>query len=150
MPNPTIQQVEAQIIAAVRCRATIPELSKVITAACGEVWNYVKAAQVPNPGRHVALYVDHDSNGAFNLEVGVEVPQSFVGNDRVVCSNTPAGTVATVAHIGPYNLLKQAHDAIHKWCKEQGHSLAGPSWEVYGHMTDPAAPPRTDIFYLLR
>ena len=141
-----IQQVAAMLTAVVRIRASLDQLSRVIPDACGEVWNFARAAQLPRPGRHVAVYFDNE----INIECGVEVFQPFVGNDRVICSSTPAGMVATAAHIGPYNRLGETHDAIHKWCKANGHELIRPCWEVYGHWTDDPAKLRTDVFYLLK
>jgi effector-binding domain-containing protein len=85
-----------------------------------------------------------------NVECGVEVFQTFTGNDRVVCSKLPDGFVATAVHWGPYHRLGEAHDAIRKWCTEHGHGPAGPAWEVYGHWEDDPAKLRTDVFYLLR
>jgi effector-binding domain-containing protein len=146
MHQVVIQQVAAQTTAVIRFRAAKSELSKVVPAACGEVWSFARAANLPRPGRHIALYLDD----AINLEVGVEMPAAFVGNDRVVCSTTPAGTVATVVHMGPYNRLHEAHDAIRKWCSMNDHALAGPNWEVYGHWSDNPAQVRTDVFYLLK
>jgi effector-binding domain-containing protein len=141
-----VKRVESQPTAVVRCRAKHSELSTVVPAICGEVWTFVRAAQLPHPGRHLAVYFD----GEINLEVGVEVTQPFAGNDRVVCSGTPAGTVATAAHFGPYGRLGEAHRAICDWCAANGHALAGPNWEVYGHWDDDPAKLRTDVYYLLR
>lgn len=39
--------VTAQPIAVVRRQAKQAELSRVVPAACGEVWNFVKAAGIP-------------------------------------------------------------------------------------------------------
>jgi effector-binding domain-containing protein len=141
-----VQHVASQTTAVVRCRAKQADLAQVVPAGCGEVWAYARAAGLPRPGRHLALYLD----GEINLEVGAEMDQPFTGNDRVVCSSTPAGLVATTVHLGPYHLLGGAHDAILKWCAANGHTLAGPSWEVYGHWTDDPAQLRTDVFYLLQ
>jgi effector-binding domain-containing protein len=141
-----VQQVAPQMTGVVRLRARQDELARVIPAACGEVWEFFRSAGLPRPGRHLALYLDCE----MNIECGVEVAQPFPGNDRVVCSQTPAGTVATTAHIGPYDRLGEAHAAVHRWCAANGHTLAGVSWEVYGHWTDDPAQLRTDIFYLLR
>jgi effector-binding domain-containing protein len=141
-----VLQVESQLTAVVRCRAKQSDLAQVVPAACGEVWTYCRSAGLPRPGRHLTLYLD----GEINLEVGVEVSQPFVGNERVVCSSTPAGRVATVAHWGPYTRLHEAHEAILQWCSANGHALAGPSWEVYGHWDDDPAKLRTDLFYLLQ
>ena len=139
------RRVGPQITAVVRTRASQQQLSQVVPQLCGEVWKFIQASGSLHGGRHVALYLDCD----INLEVGAEVDQAFAGDGRVVCSQTPAGLVATTAHFGPYNRLGDAHDAIHKWCAAKGHTFAGPSWEVYGHWTDDPALLRTDVFYLL-
>jgi effector-binding domain-containing protein len=110
------------------------------------VWSFIRSSPLLHPGRNLALYLD----GAMNIECGVEVFQSFADNDRVICSHTPAGMVATTAHFGPYDRLGEAHAAVHKWCTEHGHVLAGPSWEVYGHWDDDPAKLRTDVFWLLQ
>jgi effector-binding domain-containing protein len=141
-----IKSVEAQLTAVVRFQATIPELPTKVPHACGEVWQYVRSAGLPHPGRNLALYLD----GVMNVECGVEVSQPFPGNGRVVCSSTPAGRVATTAHIGPYNRLGDAHDAVQKWCAANGHALTGVSWEVYGHWTDDPTKLRTDVYWQLR
>lgn len=121
-----------------------------IPAACGVVWNIIRAEQIPGAGRHIAYYLD----GEINLEVGVELDTPFAGYGELVGSATPAGVVATVAHFGPYHQLGEAHRAIHKWCQDHGHAIAGPSWELYGHWehewnNDPSKI-RTDVHYLLK
>jgi effector-binding domain-containing protein len=141
-----VQRAEAQTTAVVRRRASQRELARVVPQGCGEVWAFARAAGLPRPGRHLALYFDHE----INLEVGVEVDRPFTGNDQVVCSSTPAGLVATTAHFGPYDRLGEAHDAICKWCATNGRVKAGPCWEVYGHWDDDPAKLRTDVYYLLQ
>ncbi len=141
-----VEQAASRTTAVVRTRAGRHELAQVVPQGCGEVWTFIRSSQMPHPGRNLALYLDCE----INLEVGVEVTQPFAGNGRVVCSSTPAGTVATAAHFGPYDRLGGAHAAILGWCAEKGHVLAGPSWEVYGHWDDDPAKLRTDVYYLLR
>jgi len=138
-------QVQPQLIAVVRFRSRPADLSSTVPAACGEVWEYMRAAGLPRPGRHVALYLD----GAVTVEAGAEVAAPFPETSRVICSRTPGGWVAASTHIGSYQQLGLAHEAIHTWCDEQGQVLAGPNWEVYGHWTDDLSQLRTDIFYLL-
>jgi effector-binding domain-containing protein len=145
-----LEQASSQPLAVVRRRASVPELSKVIPDACGTVWNVVRAQSIPGAGRHIALYFDD----VCNLEVGVELQTPFAGHGEVVGSATPAGTVATAVHFGPYNLLGEAHQAIRQWCTQNGHTLAGPCWELYGHWVhewcDDPSKIRTDVFYLLK
>jgi effector-binding domain-containing protein len=133
----------------VRRRAAQHELSKVVPEACGLVWNVLRAQQVTGAGRHVAIYRDCE----INVEVGAELAAPFAGHGEVVPSSIPAGTVATTTHYGPYGELHHAHVAIQEWCKKNGHTPAGPSWEIYGHWKDEwnRDPSKivTDVYYLL-
>jgi effector-binding domain-containing protein len=141
-----VERHPAQTTAVVRCLARQSALSEVVPRCCGEVWTFLRAAGFPKPGRNLALYLD----GAINLECGVVVTHAFTGNERVVCSSTPSGLVATATHWGPYSRLGEAHRAICDWCAAHGHTLAGPSWELYGHWHDDPAQLRTDVYYLLQ
>jgi effector-binding domain-containing protein len=145
-----LEQLSSRPLAVVRRRARSQELSKVVPDACGAVWSVVRAQQIKGAGRHVALYLDDQ----INLEVGVELDTPFAGHGEVIGSATPAGTVATAVHFGPYQRLHEAHQAIREWCARHGYERAGPNWEIYGHWTDECssdpAKIRTDVFYLLK
>jgi effector-binding domain-containing protein len=144
-----LEHRSATPLAVVRRRASSQELSKVVPDACGTVWRVIRSQQVAGAGRHVAIYWD----GEINLEVGAEVAVPFPGCGEVVGSATPAGLVATTTHYGPYGQLGEAHEAIRRWCRQNGYTLAGPNWEVYGHWKDQwnSDPTKitTDVFYLL-
>ena len=138
-------------LAVVQRQAQPSDLSRIVPECCGLVWDALRAQGVRG-GRHVALYWEW--NPSIRLEVGAEVSDPFTEQDGLVRSATPAGTVASVTHFGPYAHLRAAHDALHAWCKAGPHKLAGPSWEIYGHWqpewdANPARI-RTDIFYLIR
>jgi len=92
----------------------------------------------------LALYFD----GEGHIECSVEVEQPFAGNERVVCSSTPAGMVATTVHLGPYDRLGEAHAAIRQWYAAQGHGLTAMCWEMYRHWHDDPSPLRSDVLYL--
>jgi effector-binding domain-containing protein len=142
------QRFESIPLAVIRRQARQSDLARLVPQDCGLVWNAVRAQQTP-AGRHVAIYWD----GSIRLEVGVELQGAFVERDNVVRSATPAGMVAWVTHFGPYGALGAAHDAIRGWCAANGHQLAGPSWEIYGHWhaewNQDASLIRTDVFHLL-
>src|SRR5262249_1473445 len=127
-----VEQLSSCPLAVVRRRAAPHELSKVIPAACGTVWNLIRSQQVSGAGRHVAVYLD----GQINLEVGVELDRPFTGHGEVVPSATPSGLVATTTHYGPYGQLDKAHEAIRQWCGNHGYTLAGPNLGIYGHCKD--------------
>jgi effector-binding domain-containing protein len=145
-----LEQVSSRPVAVVRRRASVQELARVVPEACGTVWSVVRAQQIPGAGWHVALYWDVQ----INLEVGVELQTPFGECGEVVGSATPAGSVATAEHFGPYNRLAEAHQAIRAWCASHGHALAGPNWEIYDHWQDEwnqdPAKIRTEVFYLVK
>jgi effector-binding domain-containing protein len=140
-----LETVEPRPIAVVRRLASQDQLSKVIPEGCGEVWAFIRGSAIPHHGLNLALYLD----GAIHLECGVLVLQPFTDSGSVVCSSTPSGRVATATHVGPYHRLGETHQAILDWCVAQGHTLAGPSWEIYGHWNDDSAKLQTDVYYLL-
>src|SRR5262245_34776637 len=148
-PEVRLEHHSGQPLAVVRRRASSAQLATVVPDACGVVWSVVRAQQVPGAGRHIAIYWDDQ----INLEVGVELAAPFAGYGEVVASATPAGPVATTTHYGPYGQLHKAHEAIRRWCVNNGYALVGPSWEIYGHWQDEwnSDPGKicTDVFYLL-
>ena len=141
-----LKQVDSIPLAVVRRRARSSELATVVPQSCGMVWDYLRTQQLRG-GRHVAVYL----NGNIDLEVGVELATAFHEGGDVVRSTTPRGLAATVVHLGPYQELGAAHEAIRMWCDTHGYRLTGPNWEIYGHWqpewnTDPSQI-RTDVFY---
>src|SRR6266498_1097643 len=102
---------EAITTAVIRNRVPAKDLARFVPAACGEVWSFIRSAGLPRPGRHLALYLDAQGS----VEVGAEVSEPFAGNDRVHCSQLPAGQVGTATHFGPYARLSEAHTAIGAW-----------------------------------
>jgi effector-binding domain-containing protein len=139
----TVTEVASQTTAVVRRQASLEELSTIIPQACSEVWAFIRPSQLPEPGRNVVVYLDHQGH----LECGVEVALPFVGSDTVVCSRTPAGWVAIATHLGPYERLPDAHVAIRRWCAAHGYALTGGCWEVYGHWHDDPEQRRTEVCY---
>ena len=135
-------------LAVLRRHVRASELATVVPEGCGVVWSFVRARQL-RAGRHVAVYWD----GTIRLEVGVEIVEPFPDGEDVVRSATPSGRAASVVHLGPYNQLGVAHQAIRDWCSAHNLQLAGPNWEVYGHwQSEWDANPsqiRTDVFYQL-
>jgi effector-binding domain-containing protein len=137
------------LTAVIRSRVPAKDLAQFVPAACGEVWSFVRSAGLPRPGRHLALYLDAEGS----VEVGAEVSEPFAGNERIHCSELPAGRVVTTVHFGPYQRLSDAHEAIRELCVRHGHQCSGVSWEIYGHWEEgwnaDSSKIRTDVFYLL-
>jgi effector-binding domain-containing protein len=110
-----------------------------------EVWAFLRDHDLRTAaGHNVMLYRDDVPN----VEVGVEVTGPFAPAGRVIPSTLPAGAVATTVHRGSYDGLAAAHEAVRDWCAAHDLRVAGPRWEVYGHIRDDS-PVETDVFWLL-
>ena len=59
--------------AVIRSRVRSGELSRFVSAACGEVWSFIRSAGLPKPGRHVALYLD--AQGSVEVRAEVSGPE---------------------------------------------------------------------------
>lgn len=84
----------------------------------------------------------------FEIEAGFPVVAATPGGGDVVSSTLPGGTAATTLHVGPYELLGRAHEAVDCWVAEHGVARDTPCWEVY--YSDPMSEPdatqwRTEI-----
>jgi effector-binding domain-containing protein len=134
-----LKQVAAQPIQAVYGLSKKSELPANIRGLFDQFYAGFKG----KGGLNIVVYSPFTSEGDFEIGCGVQLESG--GN-----AATPGGLVATTTHIGPYEKLRAAHDALHQWVHENGHKLAGPSWEVYGHWNEDPAKLRTDVFYLLQ
>lgn len=144
-----IEQFPGRPLAVVRRQASLQQLGAVIQQACGTVWNVVRAKGMKG-GRHVTVYLDN----VYHLEIGMELDAPFGGDGEVIGSSLPAGEVAATTHLGPYQRLTDAHQAIHQWCKAHDREPVRPCWEIYGHWLDSwnndPSQIRTDVYYLLK
>jgi effector-binding domain-containing protein len=138
--------VEAGRIAAVRERVTPADIGSRFGPALDQVWQFVRDAGLAT-GHNVFLY--DDANPGL-IEFGVQVGAKFEDGDVVVGSETPAGTIASTTHVGPYSELGAAHTAVRAWCHEEGRTMAGPFWEIYGDWDDDPTKLTTEVCYLLR
>jgi effector-binding domain-containing protein len=147
-----VRMAPALPIAAVRGRARYDNLS----ARIRELFDEFYSAPPAGPrGLNIVFY--HGVPGedllrtpeGMLIDCGVQMSAPFKPTGKIIASATPSGTVATLAHFGPYEQLGGAHKALHEWSKENGRAFAGPSWEVYGHWHDVPEQRRTDVFYLL-
>jgi len=141
----TTEKVTSQPIASIDVHASPEELGGLIPRLLDEVWTQLEAAGIDRLARNVVIYYDEE----VHLEAGIEAPADFQGQDRVESSSTPAGLAARTVHMGPYERLGDAHEALRRWCAEHGHHTVGPVWEVYGEWNDDTSKLRTEVYYLI-
>ena len=138
-------------LAAVRRQVTIGQIGSAWRPALDLVWTFLRQNPgLRSDGHNVFLY-HHPAARQLPMDVdfGVEVTLSFEQAGEVRQVQTPGGRVASALHIGPYDRMKDTHDAIHRWASANGERFAGKSWEIYGDWTDDLTKLETRIEYLL-
>jgi effector-binding domain-containing protein len=146
----SVQSAQADLVAAVRATVPIRDIARTWKPALDQVWAFLKANGGLHPGHNLFLYhhAEHRSE-AMNIDFGVQVARRFEGEGSVRCIETPAGEVARTVHVGPYDRLGDAHDALHAWCADHNRKIGQASWEIYGDWNNDPALLETTIKYLL-
>jgi len=144
--------VSAQPIAAVRRRVLPRDIGRTWKPALDLVWEFLRQHDgLRTDGHNCFLYhLSDQRDAAMDIDFGVQVIRPFEGEGEVICTEIPAGEVAMTMHVGSYDKLAGAYDAIHSWRAATGRAFGACSWEIYGDWTDDTTKLETQVVYLLR
>jgi effector-binding domain-containing protein len=78
-----------------------------------------------------------------DLEIGFPFVQQLQGEGEVVTGEIPAGTAAACLHVGPYDQLGAAYEALQQWMTANGYTPSGVAYEFY--LNDPQSTPATEL-----
>src|SRR6266436_1064209 len=148
----SVQFVQPRKLAAVRRHVAIGGVGSIWRPALDQVWKFLGSKPgLRTDGHNVFLYHHPPHrNAPMNVDFGVEVTRRFETSGEVYATETPAGEAATAVHIGGYDRLNEAHDAIHAWAGAHQRVFAGQSWEIYGDWSDDLSKVETTVVYLLK
>lgn len=151
-PAVTVEMVSPRILAAVRRRVRSVDIPTSFGTALDQVWAFLRSNPgLRSDGHNVFLYHHRSGHPATGMDIdfGVEVTRRFQPASPIDCVETPAGRAAIAVHRGPYRDMKVAHDAVHRWCKDNGETIGPCSWEIYGDHNADESRLETTIVYLL-
>src|SRR5262249_2552336 len=109
------KNVTAQPLAAVRRRVRVENVSSVWKPALDLVWEFLRHHERLHVAGHNCFLFRHLDSSVMDVDFGFQVIRTFEGEGEVVCTETPAGEVAMTTHIGSYDGLGAAHNAIAAW-----------------------------------
>lgn len=133
-----VRKVPEQHVVSIRTRCHAAELGAILSEILPEVWRYIRQSGVSPSGPPFTRYHGYEDD-LVDIEAGMPVPTPLPGEGRIATGTLPGGEVATTFHLGPYDRLPDAHDALHQWIEEHKKHSAGAQWEVY--WTDPGREP---------
>ncbi len=106
-----------------------PEMHAVLPRTLTELFAAVKAQGLPIVpwfAHHLTL-----SEGDFDFEACIPVPESFTPEGRIQRGLWPAGKVARTVYHGDYPGLPAAWHEFNTWIRSQGHPYAPHIYEHY-------------------
>jgi len=145
------QLAAPRILVAVRRQVRIAQVGAAWRPALDVVWAFLRQNPgLRTDGHNIFLY-HHPARGEsmMTLDFGVQVTRTFPQSGEVFATETPPGKVASAIHVGPYERMRETHEAIQSWARANHLALADKSWEIYGDWTDDPAKLETQIEYLL-
>ncbi len=139
----------------IRTRTDRTAVAETLGQSLPAVFGHVMAQGLAMAGPPFVRYLD--SSPAFvTLEAGiplVDPPPAPPTDSGIERGELPEGPAATTVHVGPYETIGAAHEALDRWMADRGETAAGAPWEIY--LTDPAEVPdpaewQTQVVWPLR
>jgi effector-binding domain-containing protein len=118
--------------------------------AYGKIGQYLGILNEVPAGPPFAAYFNDDMQD-LDVAIGFPVAHALEGQDEIQASELPGGKVATCLHVGPYNEIEPAYNALSAWVEEQGLEPTGVAYELYLNDPQTTAPEdlQTQIVYPL-
>jgi effector-binding domain-containing protein len=147
-----IRDFPAQPAVSIRTTTSAEGLRAFFDTALPEVWAYFESAGVQPAGPPFGLFHTYAPDN-IDIETGFPTSERIDGGGRVRASELPAGRAVVTWHVGPYEGLADAHNAVRAYIADHGLEPAGPSWEVY--WSDPRAEPdssrwKTEVIWAIK
>jgi effector-binding domain-containing protein len=133
-------ELEPQPALVVRGHVPIGGIPEFIGGAFGDVMAAMGQAGVSPAGPPFGRYLV--TPDGFDVEAGFPVEHAVEPSGRVESSMLPGGTAARTMHVGGYDGVAAAYEAVSSWLYKEGYAAAGAPWESY--LDGPDVPePRT-------
>ena len=130
-----LTKVAPTLIASVRRDLWPGEVAAAWRPALDQVWSFLaRHPDLRGDGRNIFVYRRPDAPGRPMIaEFGATVVRTFAQSGEVHAASTPPGEVILTVHRDGPASLHLAAEALRHWAQINRRSLAGVSWEVYGH-----------------
>jgi len=131
---------EATIVMSKRTPVRLSEIGSVIGSAFGEVYGYLGAHRVESKGPPFVIYHGAPvADDPFEIEICAPVARAMDAPMGWQVGELPAGTFATMLHVGQYDTIGAAYDTMTAWLGVHDIAVMGPPREVY--LSDGSTPP---------
>jgi effector-binding domain-containing protein len=132
--NCEVLERPAQPVMSIRTHVAVQDLPQVFGQSCGAIAQHLgKLGQQPAGAPFAAYYNMNMQN--LDTEIGFPVAKAVSGNGEIQASEIPGGKVLSCVHVGPYDKLGDAYQAMQQWLDANKREATGVSYEIY--LNDP-------------
>ena len=131
----------------VRARAAVQDLPQLFGQTYGALMQYMSEMDAQPAGEPFAAYYNMDMQD-LDVEIGFPVSKPLPDRGNIKSGALLAGKYASTVHIGPYDSMAPAYEALTQYVKANGYEPAGAAYEFY--FSGPETPPeeiRTQIAF---
>lgn len=121
-----------------RTRTTVDGLPGLLGSVYGSIAAYLEANRQFPAGPPFAAYYNMDMQD-LDVEIGFPIASPLPGNDDLHPGEIPGGRYAICIHVGSYDQIAPAYQALTKWVEENGETPTGVAYEYY--LNDPQDTP---------
>jgi effector-binding domain-containing protein len=145
-----IKHQPAQPTLSIRTRAAVGQLPQLFGQTYGAIMQYLGELGEQPVGMPFAAYYNMDMQD-LDLEIGFPVSKPLPDRGEMKSGALPAGPIATTLHIGPYDAIGPAYEALTQFMQTNGYSPSGAAYEFY--FSGPDTPPaeiQTQVMFPLQ
>jgi len=133
-----IKDQAAQPTLSLRTHAAVGQLPQVLGQTFGAIMQYLGELGEQPVGAPFVAYYNMDMQN-LDIEIGFPVSHPLPDRGELKYGALPAGKIATTMHIGPYDSIAPAYDALTQYIQANRYTPTGVAYEIY--FSDPATPP---------
>jgi effector-binding domain-containing protein len=134
----------------VRARAAVQDLPQLFGQTYGALMQYMNEMGTQPAGMPFAAYYNMDMQN-LDVEIGFPVTKPLPDRGEIKCVALSAGKYASTMHVGPYDAVGPAYEALTQYVKAHGYEPTGVAYEFY--FSEPETPPeknQTQIVFPLK
>jgi effector-binding domain-containing protein len=128
----------AQPTLAIRIRASVGDLPEVLGRVYDEIAEYLGRNGMQPAGPPFVAYYNMDMQD-LDLAIGFPVREELAGEGKIESGEISQGSYATTLHIGPYNTIQAAYEALAAWIEAEELEASDVAYEFY--LNDPQNTP---------
>lgn len=133
---------EMQPTLVIRARTSLQMMPQVLGQAWGAIMQHAGRIGAQPSGPPFVAYHNMDMQD-LDLEIGFPFMQQLSGEGEVQAGEIPGGKAAECLHVGPYDQVGAAYEALQQWMGANGYTPSGVAYEFY--LNDPQITPAAEL-----